>query len=209
MSQLAKQIAAAYVDWKISKQNPPLSEFTERSLRRNMPMIIEEILTFMQKDYCILSKEELAVDYKRLKSSMCNGYAVDTEKLSKIAWLKELIGEDVLNKKVTSEPKFQIGDLVLYKGRVKQVISERMPNGYYRIALPNGQSPICKIEDDLDYYDEKGSKRFSRWEIVTVRRWDGFERTGVVVQVEKNHYMIAFGQDIQRIQKENVFPLKN
>ncbi len=53
-----------------------------------------------------------------------------------------------------AEPKFKVGDKVKYKGRVKVVISEMMPNRYYRIALPNNQSPICKHESDLEPYTE-------------------------------------------------------
>lgn len=59
-----------------------------------------------------------------------------------------------------AEPKYRKGDKVLYKGRVKVVISEMMPNRYYRIALPNNQSPICKHESDLEPYTEPNTKPF-------------------------------------------------
>lgn len=50
------------------------------------------------------------------------------------------------------KPKYHKGDKVLYKGKLKVVMSEMFPNRYYSIALPNGQSSICKHESDLEPY---------------------------------------------------------
>lgn len=58
----------------------------------------------------------------------------------------------------TTAPKYHKNNKVLYKDKLKVVISERLPNGYYYIALPNGQNPTCKHESELRPFNPKYHK---------------------------------------------------
>jgi|GEM_PF-4640437 len=71
----------------------------------------------------------------------------DPDLAQRLAFLNSLSNEH-------SEPKYHKGDKVLYKGRLKVVRSEMYPNRCYSISLPNGQSPFCRHESDLEPYTE-------------------------------------------------------
>lgn len=63
--------------------------------------------------------------------------------------------------KVDAEAKFKVGDKVIFipTGKVK-VVSRVNSNSQYAITEPNGQSPLCVRETELDPYIESNAPKF-------------------------------------------------
>ncbi|MBD5367234.1 MAG: hypothetical protein HDR82_09620 [Bacteroides sp.] len=76
------------------------------------------------------------------------------------AILEELFGDKCLPDKEEPKPKFKynIGDLVTYRGKVKKVICKERDckdNAIYTCSTINGQSPLVFNEIDLEPYTEQ------------------------------------------------------
>ena len=111
------------------------------------------------------SRDFVIEKYKTLIKSRDEHHRINSPDLA--SWfagraveLKELFGDKCLPEKEEPKPKFKynIGDLVTYKGKVKKVIRQESDwngNNTYICSTSNGQSPLCFNEIDLEPYTEE------------------------------------------------------
>ena len=113
-------------------------------------------------------EEMLMVSKKQVMTELCRAANLQNDREED--WIRageeieftltQLFGDKCLPDKEQPKPKFKynIGDLVTYKGKVKKVIRQESDwngNNTYICSTSNGQSPLCFNEIDLEPYTEE------------------------------------------------------